>query len=79
MNELWFEQAFHLLTKSLQNSLSVTTNSLITFSRCSRFFLLKKKGSMLEAEGDDGLIRGGTGQDICGPNQYRVIQAEALH
>jgi len=23
--------------------------------------------------------RGGTGQDICGPNRYRVIQAEALH
>jgi len=23
--------------------------------------------------------RGGTGQDICGPNRYRVIQAEARH
>jgi len=23
--------------------------------------------------------RGGTGQDICGPNRYRIIQAQALH
>jgi len=30
--------------------------------------------SMLQLES-----RGGTGQDICGPNRYRVIQAEARH